>query len=119
MAGHKVNVPKKKMPEGKRWKPGQAPYADFLKSLTPEQKEIHLRKRRERKAMREVFSQVVDEFQSQWAAEMHNAAWAVLIKARTTGDPQAFAAVFDRIVGRPVDTNTDQGRILPWSDKDI
>jgi hypothetical protein len=119
MAGKKGLVTKKKMPEGRRWKPGQAPYADFLKSLTPEQKEIHLRKRRERKAMREVFGQVVDEFQSQWAAEMHNAAWAVLIKARDSGDPQAFAAVFDRIIGRPVDTNTDQGRILPWSDKDI
>lgn len=119
MAQSKINLEKKKMPEGRRWKPGSAPYADFLKSLTPEQKEIHLRKRREKKAMREVFKQVVDEFQNQWAAEMHNAAWAVLIKARNTGDPQAFAAVFDRIIGRPVDTNSDEGRILPWNDKDI
>jgi hypothetical protein len=119
MAGKKGLVTKKKMPEGRRWRPGQAPYADFLKSLSPDEKEIHLRKRRERKAMREVFKQVTEEFQAEWAAEMHNAAWAVLKRARESGDPQAFAAVFDRIIGRPVDSNSDQGRILPWSDKDL
>lgn len=107
------------IPGNKAWKPGTAPYADFLKSLTPEQKAEHLRQRRERKAMRQVMKELVEEYQTQWAAEMHNAAWAVLMKARNTGDPQAFAAVFDRIVGRPTETKPDDGRALPWSDEDI
>jgi lysyl-tRNA synthetase class I len=107
------------IPNAKPWKPGHAPYAEWLKTLTPAEKEAHLKKRRERKAMREVMKQLVDEYQTQWAAEMHNAAWAVLKKARTEGDAQAFATVFDRIVGRPVDNKPDDGRALPWSDQDI
>jgi hypothetical protein len=109
----------KDMPIGRRWQPGQAPYADFLKSLTPEEKEVHLRKRRERRAMREAFRQVIDEYQHEWAAELNNAAWAVLQRARQTGDPASFVAVFDRIVGRAPDQATDAGRPLPWSDQDI
>jgi hypothetical protein len=87
--------------------------------LTPEEKAAHLKKRRERKAMRQVMREVVEEYQTQWAAEMHNAAWAVLMKARDQGDAQAFATVFDRIVGRPTEVRTDEGRVLPWSDQDI
>ena len=101
------------------WKPGTAPYADFLKTLTPEQKEAHLKKRREKKAMREVMKQTINEYQAQWASELHNAAWAVLMKARREGDAQAFASVFDRIVGRPQEAKPDDGRALPWSDQDI
>jgi Zn-dependent M32 family carboxypeptidase len=98
------------------WKPGTAPYAEFLKSLTPEQKAEHLRKRRERKAMRQVMKETIDEYQAQWASELHNAAWAVLKKARAEGDAQAFASVFDRIVGRPQEAKPDDGRALPWND---
>jgi len=108
-----------RMPDGRRWKPGTAPYKEFLDSLTPAEREAHLKQRRERKAMRQVMKEVVDEYQTQWAAEMHNAAWAVLMKARNEGDAQAFAAVFDRIIGRPVDAKPDDGRALPWSDQDI
>jgi lysyl-tRNA synthetase class I len=104
------------IPNAKPWKPGHAPYAEWLKALTPAEKEAHLKKRRERKAMRQVMKELVDEYQTQWAAEMHNAAWAVLKKARTEGDAQAFATVFDRIVGRPVDNKPDDGRALPWTD---
>ena len=107
------------IPNAKPWKPGEAPYADYLRNLTPEQREAHLKKRRDRKAMRQVMKEVVDEYQTQWAAEMHNAAWAVLMKARREGDAQAFASVFDRIVGRPQDAKPDDGRALPWSDQDI
>ena len=107
------------IPGNRAWKPGTAPYADYLKSLTPEQKEAHLKQRRERKAMREVMKQVVEEYQTQWAAEMHNAAWAVLMKAPNEGDAQAFAAVFDRIIGRPQEARPDDGRALPWSDQDL
>jgi len=102
-----------------RWKPGTTPYRDFLNNLTPAEREAHLKQRRERKAMREVMRQTIDEYQAQWAAEMHNAAWAVLMKARREGDAQAFATVFDRIVGRPTEVKTDDGRALPWSDQDI
>jgi hypothetical protein len=107
------------IPGNTPWKPGQAPYADYLKKLTPEQREAHLKKRRERKAMRQVMKEVVEEYQTQWASELHNAAWAVLMKARREGDAQAFAAVFDRIVGRPQEVRADEGRALPWSDQDI
>ena len=104
------------IPNSKPWKPGTAPYADFLKTLTPEQREAHLKKRREKKAMRQVRKEVVEEYQTQWASELHNAAWSVLMKARREGDAQAFATVFDRIVGRPQEVRSDEGRALPWTD---
>jgi len=40
----------------------------------------------------------------------------VLMRARREGDAQAFASVFDRIVGRPQETRPDDGRALPWTD---
>ena len=110
---------RKKVPQGQRWQPGATPYRDFLDSLTAEQREQHLREQRERRHMRQVFQETVQEFQNRWAAEMHNAAWAVLMRARDQGDAQAFAAVFDRIVGRQTTENTDAVRPLPWQDEDI
>ena len=104
------------IPNSRPWQPGTAPYADYLKTLTPAEKEAHLKKRREKKAMREVMRQTVLEYQAQWASELHNAAWSVLMKARREGDAQAFASVFDRIVGRPQDARPDDGRALPWTD---
>ena len=103
------------------WEPGQAPYADFLKKLTPEEKAAHLKQRRERKAMKKAIGQVVEEYQHKWIAELHNAAWRQLIKARDSGDTQAFVAVWDRIIGRPQEQDhTDQASSpLPWSDRDL
>jgi len=107
------------IPNARPWKPGSTPYADYLNSLTVEERAAHLKKRRDKKAMRQVMKEVVEEYQTQWAAEMHNAAWAVLMRARNTGDAQAFATVFDRIVGRPHEARPDDGRALPWSDQDL
>lgn len=107
------------IPNSRPWKPGYAPYSEWLKTLTPAEKEAHLKKRRDRKAMRQVMKEVVEEYHTQWAAEMHNAAWAVLMKARDQGDAQAFAAVFDRIIGRPQEARPDDQRALPWRDEDI
>jgi len=112
--------PRVPMPEGRRWEPGQAPYAEYLRSLTPEQKEQHLARRRERKALKAAVQAVTQHYQAQWVAELHNAAWQQLAKARDTGDTAAFVAVWDRIVGRPQEqTNSDAERPLPWSDADI
>jgi cell division inhibitor SulA len=108
------------IPNSKPWNPGQAPYAEWLKALTPEQKEAHLRQRREKKSMKRAMAAVVEQYQSRWVAELHNAAWAQLVRARESGDTQAFVAVWDRIVGRPQENDqTDTERPLPWSDQDI
>jgi hypothetical protein len=107
------------IPNARPWKPGDSPYADYLNRLTVEERAAHLKKRREKKAMRQVMREVVEEYQTEWAAEMHNAAWAVLMKARNTGDAQAFATVFDRIVGRPQEARADDARALPWTDQDL
>ena len=103
-----------------RWHPGTAPYADWLKKLTPEEKEEHLRQRRARKAMRKAMQTVVEEYQTRWVSELHNAAWEQLMQARARGDTQAFVAVWDRIIGRPQENlSVDNGQPLPWSDKDL
>lgn len=102
-----------------QWNPGHAPYAEWLKKLTPEQRAAHLQKRREKKAMKQAMKEVVEEYQHRWVAEMNMAAWKVLQRARETGDPQAFIAVYDRIIGRPQEAQQDDNRPLPWSDADI
>ena len=64
---------------------------------------------------------VKEEFQSLWISELHNAAWKMLERARDTGDPVAFAAVWDRIVGKPRDNTPDVGdnKPLPFKDDDL
>jgi len=116
-----MNYKKKRLPP-KPWKPGESPYRDFLNSLTPEQYEAHLEDRRRRKEMRTVMKKVTEEFQSIWVSELHNAAWKLLERARNTGDPVAFAAVWDRIIGKD-SSNTDdqilQNKPLPFKDDDL
>jgi cell division inhibitor SulA len=105
----------------RQWEPGQAPYAEWLKKLTPEQKAAHLQKRKEKKAMKVAMKEVVEQYQTRWIAELHNAAWAQLVKARESGDTQAFVAVWDRIVGKPQESDMDANnmRPLPWTDSDL
>ena len=91
------------------------------KLRTPEEKAAHLRERKERKAMKTAMKEVVEEYQTRWIAELHNAAWRQLVKARDSGDTQAFVAVWDRIVGRPQEqdmTDANQ-RPLPWTDDNL
>lgn len=104
------------------WKPGATPYKDFIEKLTPEERTAHLKKRAEKKAMKKVMKQVTEEFQEQWAAELHNAAWKILMRARDKSDPIAFAAIWDRIVGKPKvddDALVDPDRPLPFKDEDL
>ena len=105
-----------------KWKPGDTIYKDFIERLTPEEREAHLKKRAEKKAMKKVMKQVTEEYQEQWAAELHNAAWSILMRARDKSDPIAFAAIWDRIVGKPkVDEDhlVDPERALPFKDEDL
>ena len=104
-----------------QWVPGKAVYSEWLKTLTPDQRALHLQQRAQRKSMKTAMRQVVEQYQTQWIAELHNAAWRQLVKARESGDTAAFVAVWDRIVGRPQeqDQTDDNQRALPWSDSDI
>jgi hypothetical protein len=103
------------------WIPGRGVYSEWLKTLTAEQRALHLQERAQRKSMKTAMKEVVEQYQSQWIAEMHNAAWAQLAKARDTGDTAAFVAVWDRIVGRPQEQDmSDQNqRALPWTDDNL
>lgn len=112
--GHKRQPPK-------MWKPGETPYVEFLKKLTPEQKAAHLKERRERKAMRNAMKEVQQEFQNVWLSELHNAAFELLKKARETKDPAAFCAVWDRVVGKPkeIELEVSSDKPLPFTDEDL
>lgn len=101
------------------WKPGTSPYADWLKTLTPEELVVHKVKRAQKKSMKLAFQKVVDAQQEIWISRINEGMLAVLTKAIREGDPAAMACVFDRVVGKPADTiNTDSNQILPWSDID-
>ena len=104
-----------------QWEPGKAVYSEWLKTLTAEQRALHLQERKQRKSMKTAMKEVVEQYQSQWIAEMHNAAWRQLVKARDSGDTAAFIAVWDRIVGRPQEQDmSDQNqRALPWTDDNL
>lgn len=100
-----------------RFKPGNSCYKDFINSLSPEEYQEHLAERRRRKAMRQAMQTVANEFQSEWISAIHNAAWKTLQRALETGDPVAFATVYDRIIGKPDKTQiSEEDRPLPFSD---
>lgn len=89
-------------------KKGDTLYADFIKTLTPEEHEAHLAQRalnREKKkmqlSMKEAMKAVIDSNRDQWLATFNNAAVVLMQKALDSGDVQAFTAVYDRFVGKP------------------
>lgn len=101
----------------KRWEPGHAPYAAWLKTLTQEEYEAHLLQRRKRKAMRKSMEEVVQQQQKIWLSELNNTAAALLAKAKEDGDVAAFVAVWDRIVGKPKDeVQATVDTALPWNE---
>jgi hypothetical protein len=100
------------------WKPGESPYADWLKTLTPAERESHLEARRNKKSMRKAFETIVLAQQEEWLKKINQGMVAVINRAIETGDASALIAVHDRIIGKPVETiNADTNQILPWEDE--
>jgi hypothetical protein len=98
------------------WEPGKAVYSEWLKKLTPEEREQHLANRRNKRTMRKAYEQVVLAQQSEWIRKINQGVIAVLDRAIRDGDPAALTAVFDRIIGKPVETlNTESNLVLPWN----
>lgn len=101
------------------WRPGESPYAEWLKNRTPEELAAHKIQRAQKKSMKKAFDKVVQAQQEIWISRINEGLLAVLKKAVETGDSNAIAVVFDRVIGKPVDTiTTDDDRILPWSNSD-
>jgi hypothetical protein len=99
------------------WKPGQAPYSTWLKTLTKEEMDQHLLERKQRKMIKLAMKEVVDAQQAKWITLFHNGALKLLNKALENGDAQSYAILYDRFIGKPTDTiNTETDMILPWSD---
>ena len=99
------------------WKPGYAPYAEWVKKLTPEQYAAHQLERKKRKTLKQTMKAVQDEYRAEWAAALHNAAVSVIEKAIREGDPNAFNAVWDRFIGKPKETEiNDDLPPLPFDD---
>lgn len=88
------------------WKPGDAPYALWLKNLTPEEYKKHLEDRKLRKSMRKAMNEVVLAQQEQWMSLFHQGALKLMEKAIAEGDTQAYVAIYDRFIGKP-ESNVD------------
>jgi hypothetical protein len=86
------------------WEPGKAVYAEWLKSLTPEEKAAHLAERKVKKNMKKAWEEIKEAQQAQWLSKINSAMIAVLEKAVADGDAHALATVFDRMIGKPQDT---------------
>jgi hypothetical protein len=83
------------------WLPGTSPYAEWLRTLTPEEKAEHLVARKVKKSMRKAMQEVIEANQAEWTAKINNAMAKVLEKALLEGDAQSLAIVYDRLVGKP------------------
>ena len=86
------------------WSAGHAPYAAWLKTLTPEQYEQHLADRKaksELKNMKQIMTETINQHGDKWSIMLEAAVHAVMNKAIAEGDPAALNSVWDRVVGRP------------------
>ena len=98
------------------WEPGKSQYAEWKKTLTPEQYEQHMIARKQRKTMKRAFEQVVAAQQEVWISRINEGLVSVLKKAIDTGDSAALAVVFDRIIGKPTETiQSEVTTVLPWN----
>jgi len=85
------------------FQPGVGTYAEWLRTLTPKEKEQHLKLRAERKKKRNLEKELKEIFMAnadQWIAEFNNATVSILKKAQD-GDVAAYNAVGDRVFGKP------------------
>lgn len=97
------------------WVPGVSPYGEWLKKLTPEEKEDHLKQRRAKKSLKKS-QQMLDHARLEfWLSAMNEVEMAMLAKAKN-GDVQAYIALHDRKIGKPTETIiTESEEILPWN----
>ena len=88
------------------WEPGKAVYAEWLKTLTPEEKEQHLAERKIKKSMKQAMKETIEAQQEEWISRINNALVSVINKAEADGDASALIAVYDRLIGKP-DSSVD------------
>ena len=107
--------------QARMWKKGINPYREYLEKLSPEEYAEHLEQRRKRRQMKKMMEEVVQAQAAGWVAMFNNAAVKLLERAVETGDAQAFATVYDRLIGKPtltVDAELSEKPVLPWQDDD-
>lgn len=95
---------------------GGMQHQDWLKTLTPEQYDAYLLKRKNKRNIKKSMDAVLEKFSDELTAKVFNSLLAQLDKAQD-GDTQAFIAAWDRTVGKPKDDitiNTDKP--LEWND---
>jgi hypothetical protein len=85
-----------------KWKPGEyGGYSNWLKTLTPEEYSLHMKKRAQKRTMKAAMKAAQEAMQEEWISSLDKAAASVLNKAIQTGDAQALQVVWDRYVGKP------------------
>ena len=76
-------------------------YPNWLKSLTPQQKEEHVLELKRKKTIKQAMKADIERLQTEWIGQLQLAAGAVLNRATEQGDPAAFTAIWDRVIGKP------------------
>ena len=76
-------------------------YGNWLKTLTPEQKEAHYLESKRKQSIKQAMKADIERLQSEWIGQLRLAAGAVLNRATEQGDPAAFTAIWDRVIGKP------------------
>lgn len=79
-------------------------YHNWLKALSPEEREQHLIERKNKVTMKQAMKEQLQSQQDMWLNALVAAGKSVLERAQTQGDPQAFSAIWDRVVGKPETT---------------
>jgi len=83
-------------------KPGNTLSKDFYASLSPEEREARRVTMKLKRDMKKQMKQLILAQSEGWLAKLNNTADLILNKALEEGDTQAFCAVWDRIVGKPM-----------------
>jgi hypothetical protein len=76
-------------------------YGNWVKTLTPEQRQQHLLEAERKATIKQAMKAEIERLQKEWIDKLQMAAGAVLHRATVEGDPAAFTAIWDRVIGRP------------------
>ena len=76
-------------------------YGNWRKSLPPEQLEQHKLEAHRKHTIKQAMKADIERLQTEWIGKLRLAAGAVLTRATEQGDPAAFTAIWDRVIGRP------------------
>ena len=100
-----------------QWDPKTAPYAAWLKKLTPDEYHQHLAERRTRKDIKQAWKAVTEHNRNKWIQDLNNAMAKSMNNALITGDIDTIKKIAEMLgINTKEEIDVNLKSPLPFND---